>query len=43
MPPERPPPNFAASWNVAPADPLPVVRYDASDRQYRIRGDAPGA
>ena len=29
IPPERPPPNFAASWNVAPTDPLPVVSYDA--------------
>ncbi len=29
IPPERPPPNFAASWNVAPTDSLPVVRYDA--------------
>jgi putative SOS response-associated peptidase YedK len=28
IPPERPPPNFAASWNVAPTDSLPVVRYD---------------
>jgi putative SOS response-associated peptidase YedK len=27
--PERPPPNFAPSWNVAPTDSLPVVRYDA--------------
>jgi hypothetical protein len=25
----RPTPNVAASWNVAPTDPLPVVRYDA--------------
>jgi putative SOS response-associated peptidase YedK len=22
-------PNIAASWNVAPTDPVPVVRYDA--------------
>jgi putative SOS response-associated peptidase YedK len=29
IPPERPPPNFAASWNVAPTDSLPVVRNDA--------------
>jgi putative SOS response-associated peptidase YedK len=28
IPPERPAPNFAASWNVAPTDSLPVVRYD---------------
>ncbi|MGH7032044.1 MAG: SOS response-associated peptidase [Stellaceae bacterium] len=29
IPPERPAPNFAASWNVAPTDRLPVVRFDA--------------
>jgi putative SOS response-associated peptidase YedK len=29
IPPERPAPNFAASWNVAPTDSLPIVRYDA--------------
>jgi len=29
IPPARPAPNFAASWNVAPTDPLPVVHYDA--------------
>jgi putative SOS response-associated peptidase YedK len=29
IPPERPTPNFAASWNVAPTDNVPVVRYDA--------------
>jgi putative SOS response-associated peptidase YedK len=28
IPPERPAPNIAASWNVTPADPLPVARYD---------------
>jgi hypothetical protein len=27
--PHRPTPNFAPSWNVAPTDPLPVVRFDA--------------
>ena len=27
--PEYPTPNFAPSWNVAPADDLPIVRYDA--------------
>jgi putative SOS response-associated peptidase YedK len=36
IPPERPTPNFAASWNVAPTDPLPVVRYDAKDRQRSL-------
>jgi putative SOS response-associated peptidase YedK len=29
LPPDRPTPNVAPSWNVAPTDPLPVVRYDA--------------
>ena len=29
IPPHRPTPNVAASWNVAPTDPLPVIRYDA--------------
>ena len=29
MLPERPTPHFAASWNVAPTDPLPSVRDDA--------------
>ena len=28
IPPSRPAPNIAASWNVAPTDPLPVVRYN---------------
>ncbi len=27
IPPERPAPNFAPSWNVAPTDSLPVVRW----------------
>ena len=29
IPPHLPTPNFPPSWNVAPTDPLPVVRYDA--------------
>jgi putative SOS response-associated peptidase YedK len=29
IPPERPIPNFPPSWNVAPTEPLPVVRFDA--------------
>jgi putative SOS response-associated peptidase YedK len=27
--PHRPTPNFAPTWNAAPTDQLPVVRYDA--------------
>jgi len=29
IPPHRPPPNIAPSWNVAPTDPVPIVRYHA--------------
>ena len=29
IPPHRPTPNIAPSWNVAPTDPVPIVRYDA--------------
>ena len=29
IPPHRPTPNTAPSWNVAPTDPMPVIRYDA--------------
>jgi putative SOS response-associated peptidase YedK len=36
IPPERPAPNFAPSWNVAPTDPLPVVRYDILDGQRSL-------
>jgi putative SOS response-associated peptidase YedK len=28
IPPRRPTPNFPPSWNTAPSDVLPVVRYD---------------
>src|SRR5882757_982281 len=31
IPPERPAPNIAPSWNVAPTDPLPIVHYDARE------------
>jgi len=38
IPPHRPAPNVAASWNVAPTEPLPVVRYDlmAGERSLDI-------
>jgi len=36
IPPHRPTPNIAPSWNVAPTDPLPVVRYEAKDRQRSL-------
>jgi len=29
IPPERPTPNFAPSWNAAPTDQLPIVRFHA--------------
>ncbi len=28
IPPDRPTPNFAPSWNAAPTDQLPIVRFD---------------
>jgi putative SOS response-associated peptidase YedK len=37
IPPERPTPNFAASWNVAPTDLLPIVRYDAQDHRRSLQ------
>jgi putative SOS response-associated peptidase YedK len=36
IPPERPTPNVAPSWNVAPTDPLPVVYYDARAGQRSL-------
>jgi putative SOS response-associated peptidase YedK len=36
IPPARPTPNIAPSWNVAPTDPLPVVRYDAKGRERSL-------
>ena len=36
IPPERPAPNFAPSWNVAPTDPVPVVRYDTKEQQRSL-------
>src|SRR5215831_1585891 len=36
IPPERPTPNFPPSWNVAPTDSLPVVRYDQKAGQRSL-------
>src|ERR1700760_2050512 len=36
IPPERPIPNFPPSWNVAPTDTLPIVRYDAKAAQRSL-------
>jgi putative SOS response-associated peptidase YedK len=36
IPPERPTPNIAPSWNLAPTDPAPVVHYDAKDGGRRL-------
>jgi putative SOS response-associated peptidase YedK len=36
IPPDRPIPNFAASWNVGPNTSLPVVRYDVKAGQRSL-------
>jgi putative SOS response-associated peptidase YedK len=36
IPPERPSPNFAVSWNVAPTDSLLIVRFDATEKQRSL-------
>jgi putative SOS response-associated peptidase YedK len=36
IPPERPAPNFAVSWNVAPTGPLPIVRFDPKARERSL-------
>jgi putative SOS response-associated peptidase YedK len=36
VPPKRPAPNFTASQNVAPTDPLPIVRNDPRDHHRSL-------
>jgi putative SOS response-associated peptidase YedK len=36
IPPHRPTPSIAPSWNVAPTDPLPIVRYDPKARERSL-------
>ena len=36
IPPERPAPNIAPSWNLAPTDPLPIVYHDPKDGARRL-------
>ena len=36
IPPHRPTPNIAPSWNVAPTDPVPLVRYDPRTNERRL-------
>src|ERR1700740_3178838 len=36
IPPDRPTPNFPPSWNVAPTDSLPVVRYERKAEQRSL-------
>jgi putative SOS response-associated peptidase YedK len=36
IPPEQPAPNFAATWNAAPTQDLPVVLYDAAAHQRSL-------
>jgi len=31
IPPERPTPNFAPTYDLAPTDPIPIVRRDPDD------------
>jgi putative SOS response-associated peptidase YedK len=36
IPPERPTPNFPPSWNAAPTDQLPIVRFYAKTRERSL-------
>jgi len=36
IPADRPTPNFAPTWNLAPTDPIPIVRRDPDDGQRRL-------
>jgi hypothetical protein len=42
LPPDRPMPNFAPSWNLTPTDPIPIVRRNPDDGLRRPRRGAPG-
>jgi putative SOS response-associated peptidase YedK len=41
IPAHRPTPNIRPSWNAAPTDPLPVVRYDARAGERSLDGLVP--
>jgi putative SOS response-associated peptidase YedK len=36
IPPHRPTPSFPPTWNAAPTDVLPVVRYDAKAGEHSL-------
>jgi putative SOS response-associated peptidase YedK len=36
IPPTRPTPNLAPSWNIAPTDPLPVVGFNPKDQERAL-------
>jgi putative SOS response-associated peptidase YedK len=36
IPPDRPTPNFAPSWNAAPTDQLPIVCFDPKARERSL-------
>lgn len=36
LPPDRPLPNFQPTWNLAPTDPIPIVRRDRDDGLRRL-------
>ena len=36
IPPDRPMPNFAPTYNLAPTDPIPILRVDSADGLCRL-------